>query len=1236
MLQGAQPAAEGAVILHTGAICRAPRLSAGHSLWRSLRVRVFGVAVVCVAVLVAAIVASVVSLSASSLRRIERDMAVENVQVALRGFVEEAAALKEMIRSWNLFEALYQYMIKGNPQGAFFESFASEFNLRSFKLSGMLFYKQSGEFFNGVFYDRDSDTLHNVSNSIKSSISSTLLAASEVYGFLRDDEKQTINFVSSGPIGAFNYSGLGETGWLVFTRDVQLSLPKIASTSNLCMAVMVATRSLSPGTAKVISTRGMQCSTNANETDSSYYGVASVLGDSGGDALGYLYIQNTRPLFHLITSTEKKLVAGSVAVLVGIVAIVALALEFAVIRVLHSFSKRIVEIGFEKCFNERVGAYGRSTELNSVAGMVNSLLDSLEREKEQTELIMINTFPAHVIDDIKSGVVPCDFFPQVTFLIADICNFTLWSSRTPARQVANYLNEIFSMMDTILDKYTAIKVCTIGDAYVAVSGIPRQRDDDAAQIVQVAQEFRLLCRSKKMDLEQDLLFRMGIATGPCSASLVGSKKLKYEVWGDAATQSEKIQVSAEPGEILCCSRTYEKLSSAQFSFGSCRTVPLSETATANVYPVESPQQMRKNSSNCGVGLSCRSSQIGDLGALYIEPKGSWASRIMRRVNDGKGDAQTKRSLVSSAKLLVGSLRLRATVELFAVCLVGVAVVVGVLFRVNTEANNALVQQIGEGNIARLASMLVSTESEMQDTTVSWATWDKSYKYMLSGEAFSTVFWTNNYPAPRFFRVYRMDAVMYIMKNGTLRRGDAYSVYEDRKRNLSDAEVAVVTNYLVQHGEFVGIMTDPVDKATRIVSASKVKYDDGTGDDIGWLVMTRDVRILFKQWANDSAVCVGGATYGADVPSSFASLYKAGNNYVGVNAMELDFAGTSVRAKLMDGFAERSMSTGEMLYVCPGAVPSRAVVSGAVIANSSGGEGFLAFAAQRTDHITTQESALWNIAVIVVVLIVVAPIACLAIIELLFFRPLSSLRTGISQITQGNRLHFKGIRELSDIAVSVNYLLDSIESEEGISNSILSNMFPPHIYAALLKGRKTMELTETFDHASILFSQVQGFATWSSATPPKEVLQFLNSVVEQMDTIVEAYGVVKVKTIQDIYMAISGVPQQSADSTARLARVALRFRELSVAMGGSPMRLQIGVSTGPCSGGIIGKSMWLYDIWSDTVNLAARLRAKAGAGVIMCCTTTRECLAGSFDFGEPLEMQLKGKGKQTLHPLLSEN
>eukprot|EP00727_Mastigamoeba_balamuthi_P001397 m51a1_g11254 putative adenylyl cyclase (154) ;mRNA; r:49748-55873 len=84
------------------------------------------------------------------------------------------------------------------------------------------------------------------------------------------------------------------------------------------------------------------------------------------------------------------------------------------------------------------------------------------------------------------------------------------------------------------------------------------------------------------------------------------------------------------------------------------------------------------------------------------------------------------------------------------------------------------------------------------------------------------------------------------------------------------------------------------------------------------------------------------------------------------------------------------------------------------------------------------------------------------------------------------------------------------------------------------------------------------------------------------------------------------------------------------------KVQMGLSTGPCSGGIIGKSMWLYDIWSDTVNLAARLRAKAPPGCIMCCTTTCQRLEGLFDFGEPLQLQLKGKGFQSLYPLLSEH
>eukprot|EP00727_Mastigamoeba_balamuthi_P012487 m51a1_g7861 putative periplasmic ligand-binding sensor domain-containing protein (966) ;mRNA; f:257529-262278 len=929
-----------------------------RSAWSSLRLRVFGVALGAVLLLAAAIATSVVLLSASSVGRMERSLAVQDVAVAMRGFCRENLALDEMIRSWNTFSDLVQYIAEGVPEGPYFKSFVTAKNMRSFKLSDG----------------------------------------------------------------------------------------------------MVATTTLTRAEAATLSGPMMQCSAFANDTDTSYYGVISVLRS----------IYDAAPVGYML-----------------------------------------VQIGTDKAFGERVGSFRRNTELQSVAQMVDTLLDSLERQKE--------------------------------------------SSRTPARQVASYLNDVFWLMDTVLDKYTAIKVCTIGDAY----GI----------IAQVALEFRGLCRSKKMDEHQDLLFRIGIATGPCSASLVGSKKLKYEVWGEAVSESE----------------------------------------ATTVYPIESPEHPRTvllpKSSSGEVTSTSRSSQIGDLGALYVSPKGSWASLLRAKSKKAKAgrQAQSSKSPLSVGKI-VRSLRLRISFLLFLLSIVGVVVMLGMLLRVSNTANKSLLGQIGEGNVVRMASMLVATQSEMQSTTVSWATWDAGYDFVLNGDQPNTSFWVSNFGGTKFFRSYQMDAVMYILRNGTLRRGAAYGYFERKQRNLSDAEVRVVADYLVAHDTFVGVMNDPIDGVPRIVSASKVAHSDGSGDHIGWLVMTRDVRTLMGEWTYDAVLCAGMALRDTVLPPKVRELFrvKEGSSFVTTTKMVLR-------------------------------IPD----------SGTGGLGFLLLVVDDTDQMSTQEGALWDIAAISMALVVVAPVACLAVVELLFFRPMGSLRKAISQLSQGKRLTFRGIRELANVADSVNFLLESIESEEGHaaqSSLILSNMFPAHIYAALLRGDKTTELTDTFESASILFSQAVGFSAWAAVTPPRDVLRFLNGMVAQMDAVAETYGVVKIKTIQDIYMAISGIPQQTAESTAQLARVALRFRELarSNMMGGEPVRLQMGLSTGPCSGGIIGKSMWLYDIWSDTVNLAARLRAKAPPGCIMCCADTCQRLEGTFDFGQPLQLQLKGKGFQSLHPLLSEH
>eukprot|EP00727_Mastigamoeba_balamuthi_P001653 m51a1_g11485 putative adenylate guanylate cyclase (232) ;mRNA; f:7185-8090 len=191
---------------------------------------------------------------------------------------------------------------------------------------------------------------------------------------------------------------------------------------------------------------------------------------------------------------------------------------------------------------------------------------------------------------------------------------------------------------------------------------------------------------------------------------------------------------------------------------------------------------------------------------------------------------------------------------------------------------------------------------------------------------------------------------------------------------------------------------------------------------------------------------------------------------------------------------------------------------------------------------------------------------------------------------------------------------------------------------LLKSEAGAMPHESYEATSILFCELCGFKDWATAERPEAVAAFLGGFIGGLDGIAEQHGVTKIKTILDVYLAASGIPEQTPRHAHAVLAMALEFHKYSggLSFGDSSQGavLRVGVSSGPCAGAIIGKRNWIYDIWSDTVNMAARLKGAAQPGTVLCDLRTAELTRDEFAFEEPRTVQLKGKGLQKVYVLQS--
>lgn len=257
---------------------------------------------------------------------------------------------------------------------------------------------------------------------------------------------------------------------------------------------------------------------------------------------------------------------------------------------------------------------------------------------------------------------------------------------------------------------------------------------------------------------------------------------------------------------------------------------------------------------------------------------------------------------------------------------------------------------------------------------------------------------------------------------------------------------------------------------------------------------------------------------------------------------------------------------------------------------------------------------------------------------IFIRPINQLIQNARNIEAGQLDAIAPLDsndELGELAKSFDAMVYSLRAQTNLveeknreNEQLLLSIFPAAIAKRLKRGEKN--IAESVSNVSVLFSDLTGFSKLSDSLTAYEIVSILNELVTSFDEAADRYGMEKIKTIGDSYMAVCGLSVPYLDHDKRAVDFALAMLSIVRRFSherGFGLNISIGINSGDIVAGIVGRNKFIYDVWGDTINIASALKSACPPGTIWVSDDACHRLGDLYEF-EPIESMVKN-GKDSL-------